>query len=83
MKYGGYTFYQTGYDPKDPTWTSLQVVRDPGVPLVYAGFAFLIAGLFTVFYLNPWLNERSKVKLSVTKPTLPLDRAMATENKSL
>jgi cytochrome c biogenesis protein ResB len=83
MKYGGYTFYQTGYDPKDPTWTSLQVVRDPGVPLVYAGFAFLIAGLFTVFYLNPWLNERSKVKLSVTKPTLPLNRAMATEGKSL
>jgi len=73
MRHGGYTFYQTGYDPKDPTWTSLQVVRDPGVPLVYAGFAFLIAGLFTVFYLNPWLNERSKEKEKLqVKPGLQI-----------
>ena len=38
--------------------TSLQVVRDPGVPLVYAGFALLIAGLAIIFYLNPWLESR-------------------------
>ena len=58
LKYRGYTFYQTGYNPEDLTWTSLQVVRDPGVPVVYAGFALLIGGLFVVFYLNPWIETR-------------------------
>jgi cytochrome c biogenesis protein ResB len=58
VSYKGYTLYQTGYDPKDLSWTSLQVVRDPGVPLVYAGFALIIVGLSIVFYLNPWLESR-------------------------
>ena len=53
LSYGGYTFYQSGYDPRRPDWTSLQVVRDPGVPLVYSGFAFMIVGLAAVFYLYP------------------------------
>ncbi|MEK7677004.1 MAG: cytochrome c biogenesis protein ResB [Verrucomicrobiota bacterium] len=56
----GYTFYQSGYDPKNLSWTSLQVVRDPGVGVVYAGFALMISGLFIVFYLNPWLETRRK-----------------------
>lgn len=59
LKYKGYTFYQTGYNPDDLSWTALQVVRDPGVPVVYAGFALLISGLFVVFYLNPWIEMRS------------------------
>lgn len=58
FKFNGYTFYQTGYNPDDLSWTSLEVVRDPGVPLVYAGFSLMIVGLFIVFYLNPWLASR-------------------------
>jgi cytochrome c biogenesis protein ResB len=61
MKYKGYTFYQTGYNPDDLSWTSLEVVRDPGVPLVYAGFGLIIAGLFIVFYLNPWMTKREAI----------------------
>ena len=53
LSYKGYTFYQSGYDPDRPDWTSLQVVRDPGVPFVYAGFALMICGLTAVFYLYP------------------------------
>ena len=60
LSYGGYTFYQSGYNPNDPSYTSLQVVKDPGVPIVYAGFSLMIVGLFIVFYLNPWVNERRK-----------------------
>jgi hypothetical protein len=60
LSHGGYTFYQSGYDPDNPGWTSLEVVRDPGVPLVYAGFVLMLSGLFTVFYLNPWLQGRSR-----------------------
>ena len=58
LTFKGYTFYQTGYNPDDLSWTSLQVVRDPGVPLVYSGFGLLVGGLFTVFYLNPWMTAR-------------------------
>jgi hypothetical protein len=58
LKFKGYAFYQTGYNPEDLSWSTLEVVRDPGVPVVYAGFVFLIAGLFVVFYLNPWLAAR-------------------------
>jgi cytochrome c biogenesis protein ResB len=58
LRINGYAFYQTGYNPDDLTWTSLEVVRDPGVPLVYGGFTLLLGGLFTVFYLNPWITAR-------------------------
>lgn len=58
FKYGGYTFYQSGYNPEHLCWTSLQVVRDPGVPLVYTGFALMLGGLFLIFYLNPWIESR-------------------------
>jgi cytochrome c biogenesis protein ResB len=58
--YKGYTFYQAGYNPDDLSYTSLEVVKDPGVTIVYAGFSLLIVGLFVVFYLNPWLNGRKE-----------------------
>lgn len=58
FRHGGYTFYQSGYNPEDLSYTSLQVVKDPGVPVVYAGFGLMIVGLLIVFYLNPWLQER-------------------------
>ena len=61
FSYKGYTFYQSGYNPNDLSYTSLQVVKDPGVPVVYAGFSLMIVGLFIVFYLNPWLNQRRKL----------------------
>lgn len=60
LKHKGYTFYQSGYNPRDLNYTSLQVVKDPGIPVVYAGFSLIIVGLFIVFYLNPWLESRRK-----------------------
>ena len=60
LSYKGYTFYQSSYDPDDLTYTALQVVRDPGVPVVYAGFALMIVGLTIVFYVYPWLNTRKR-----------------------
>ena len=59
LSYKGFTFYQSGYNPADPTWTSLMVVRDPGVPLVYAGFLLMIVGLTVVFYVYPGGGGRS------------------------
>jgi cytochrome c biogenesis protein ResB len=57
LSYKGYTLYQSGYNPDDLTYTSLQVVKDPGIPVVYAGFGLMVTGLFVVFYLNPWINK--------------------------
>ncbi len=62
LKHKGYTFYQSGYNPRDLSYTSFQVVKDPGVPVVYAGFGLMLAGLFIVFYLNPWLTHREAAK---------------------
>lgn len=52
LSYGGYTFYQSGYNENDPTWTSLQVVRDPGVRVVYLGFVLMTLGLLITTYLR-------------------------------
>jgi hypothetical protein len=56
LSYRGYSLYQFSYNAADPSWTALQVVRDPGVPLVYAGFALMMTGLTLVFCVGPWLG---------------------------
>ena len=53
FRHKGYTFYQSGYDPADPTFSSLQVAKDPSVPIVYAGFILLPLGLVWSFAQNP------------------------------
>jgi cytochrome c biogenesis protein ResB len=60
FSYKGYTFYQSGYNPEDLTYTSFQITNDPGVPVVYAGFGLMLVGLSIVFYINPWLDGRRK-----------------------
>lgn len=45
-RYGGYTFFQDGYDTRHGAYTVLQVVRDPWLPVVWAGAALLAAGSF-------------------------------------
>jgi len=56
----GFTFYQTSYNPDDLTWSALQVVRDPGVPIVYTGFILMMAGLTLVFCVGPWLGGQRR-----------------------
>lgn len=53
LRYKGYTFYQASYDPNDPEFSSLQVAKDPSVPIVYAGFILLPVGLVWSFSKNP------------------------------
>lgn len=45
-------------------YTGLQVTRDPGIPLVYAGFLLLIAGCGVAFFLG-----HEKVAVEVIKAT--------------
>lgn len=44
LRYKGYAFYQSSYDSQELRWSGLQVVNDPGVGVVYVGFAILVIG---------------------------------------
>lgn len=50
LKHRGYALYQAHFDPRQPGWTGLDVVRDPGVNVVFAGIALLNIGVFLVLY---------------------------------
>ena len=56
LRFGGYTFFQSSYDTEGLNWSAIQVVKDPGVGVVYAGFIMLIAGLIIIFYVNPLIS---------------------------
>lgn len=53
LNFAGYNFFQFSYDSQNLSWTGLQVVKDPGVPVIYAGFVLLILGLVMIFYVDP------------------------------
>jgi hypothetical protein len=59
LKYGGFTFYQSSYDVERFMWTGLQVVKDPGVLLVYLGFAMLCIGMIIDLYPRSWSTDGS------------------------
>jgi cytochrome c biogenesis protein len=46
-----YRFYLVGM--KAPEFTGLQIARNPGIPIIYAGFILLVFGLALNFYLPP------------------------------
>ncbi len=50
--YGGFALYQANYDPRNPRYSGIEVVSDPGLPVVYAGLALLVFGVLHVFYLR-------------------------------
>ncbi|MEE9487502.1 MAG: cytochrome c biogenesis protein ResB [Candidatus Brocadiales bacterium] len=58
LKYGGFSFYQSSYDPENPKISGLQVARDPGIAMVYTGFSTLCFGIIFIFYLKPLLRKR-------------------------
>lgn len=53
LKYRGYTLYQASYDRDEFKWSGLDVVKDPGVPFVFAGFILLNAGVMLSFFFRP------------------------------
>ena len=61
LNYGGYAFYQSGYNEEDLSWTALRVVRDPSVPVVYLGFILMGIGAFLTAYCRAEkVKEESK-----------------------
>ena len=67
LRYGGYTFYQASYDPRDPNVTILQVVRNPSWLVPYIACTMMTLGLLVQFgiHLFGFLGRRR-----VTRPSL-------------
>jgi len=53
LSFHGWTLYQVNYNPKDPTYSGIEAVYDPGVPFVFLGFALICLGVFHMFYIAP------------------------------
>jgi len=58
VRFGGWTLYQVNYDPKDPTYSGLDAVFDPGLVVVFAGFALIVLGVAYTLYAEPRLKRR-------------------------
>lgn len=61
LRYGGETFYQSGFDERDPRVTILQVVRNPSWPTPYVSCTLVGVGLAWQFltHLLGFLRGRS------------------------
>jgi len=66
VRFKGYTFYQTGFDAERLNWTALEVVRDPGVGVVFVGFILLNAGIILV-YLQKVKRNREKTQVGLCR----------------
>lgn len=54
LSYGGFSIYQADYRPEDPTYSGFQVVRDPGLYVVYLGFAANLLGVILAIWGPVW-----------------------------
>jgi len=60
LVYGGYAIYQQSYNEVDWTWTGFEVVRDPGLWVVYTGFIMMCIGSIYVFYVRPRIKKNRR-----------------------
>lgn len=61
MKYKGFRFYQTDYDPNNPNYSGIGISYTPGLYLIYFGFWVLVAGVFILFYMRKKNGEALNV----------------------
>ncbi len=59
FSFGGYTFYQANFDPRNLRYSGIDVVRDPGLWLVIFGLVTMLFGVFQIFYFRT-LGRRSR-----------------------
>jgi hypothetical protein len=58
LHYGGYLFYQQGYDSDMGKYTILGVTSDKGLGIVFLGYILLCAGAFWQFWLRHIFGDR-------------------------
>ncbi|MBI2930372.1 MAG: cytochrome c biogenesis protein ResB [Planctomycetes bacterium] len=57
LEWRGYQFYQSNYRADDLSYSGILVVKDPGLPMVYAGFVMVSIGVIFIFYLRPRIRR--------------------------
>jgi cytochrome c-type biogenesis protein CcsB len=76
LAYAGYHLYQSGYHQgPDRDQTILLVSRDPGEPVVFAGYALLVAGMITV--LATRIAQHKRIALVRSRVTRAAHRVAA------
>jgi len=63
FKYKGWKLYQLSYDDKMGKWSNLSVielVRDPWLPVIYAGIFMMIAGAFYMFWVGNKITKNEQ-----------------------
>jgi hypothetical protein len=58
LHYGGYLFYQQGYDSDAGKYTILGVTSDKGLGIVFLGYILLCIGAFWQFWFRHLLGDR-------------------------
>jgi ResB-like family len=66
FSFKGWTFYQANYDPKNPKYSGLEAVHDPGVNWVFLGFVLIMVGVFYMFYVETRLKARKPATVPVS-----------------
>lgn len=72
LSYGGFRFFQSSYrmDVQPPA-TILSVSRDPGQPIVFAGYVLLVAGMIVVFATRLVQSRNAPSAPPSSLPALP------------
>jgi hypothetical protein len=61
IRHAGYRFYQTDMEEGDePTWSTMQVVRDDGIPIVYLGLGATFLGVVWMLLVEPARRGRRR-----------------------
>lgn len=58
LHYKGFSFYQSSFRKEDPNYSGIQVVKDPGLPLIWAGFVMVSGGVIFAFYIRPRIAKK-------------------------
>ncbi len=59
LVYKGLWFYQSNYNPEDPSVSGVMVVYEPGLWITYLGFAMIAIGTIWMFYLKPFFQKQA------------------------
>ena len=60
FKWRGYRFFQTNADPRNPRYSGIGVVYDPGIPIVLIGMYLTIFGAVVAFVLRPIFSSKNR-----------------------